>query len=255
MCLVAFAINHNPNYPLILIQNRDESPLRPSQQLHRWSDQPDIIAGRDLDQGGTWLGLSQRGRFATLLNHPFTDHQAVNPISRGHLVQEFLASNLSPLAYILKLSQQARRYEGFHLLVSDLKDYYLYSNVTNEIRPLEAGIHTLANREEDLFIKRQDKARQRLSLYLNRYDGLEATDLVGLLQDSQPAESIDSYPDALDYETARQHSALWILGDQFCTVSSTALLVSKTGQVDIAEYSYLAEPDQALSLISEKITL
>ena len=73
MCLVTFAVGADPRYPFVLIANRDERYQRPSAAMHFWDEQQNLLAGKDLEHGGTWLGLTRSGRFATLTNHPFTE--------------------------------------------------------------------------------------------------------------------------------------------------------------------------------------
>jgi len=68
MCLIVLAWNEHPDYRLILAANRDEFHARPTQDAHWWPDQPDILAGRDLQAGGSWLALGKTGRFATITN-------------------------------------------------------------------------------------------------------------------------------------------------------------------------------------------
>ncbi len=118
MCLVVLAIGQSKEYPLILAGNRDEFHSRPTQKADWWPDNPDVVGGRDLQAGGTWLALHRNGRFATVTN--FRDAQPVSPRfrSRGHLVTEFLESDQPPLQYLEAIDGPA--YAGFNLIVGDL---------------------------------------------------------------------------------------------------------------------------------------
>ena len=94
MCLLAFAYKTQADSPLIVTSNRDEFYPRPTLPMHWWSDAP-ILAGKDLDAGGTWLGLSRNGRFAAVTNYRYVDENGVmesKPLSRGQLVTDFLLS-------------------------------------------------------------------------------------------------------------------------------------------------------------------
>ena len=116
MCLVTFAVGEHSRYPFVLVANRDERYERASAGLHFWDDQPDLLAGRDLEHGGTWLGLTRAGRFATLTNHPFTDWQPHGAVSRGNLVSDFLNGEMSAEEYLDVLRGSRERYEGYHLI-------------------------------------------------------------------------------------------------------------------------------------------
>ena len=120
MCLIVFAWQQHPRYRLVLVANRDEFYQRPTLALHRWADTPQVIAGRDLQGGGTWCGLSNSGRFAALTN--IRDPQQHNPEarSRGELVSVFLQNEqMTPSDYAQQLSQQRLAYNGYNLLFGD----------------------------------------------------------------------------------------------------------------------------------------
>jgi uncharacterized protein with NRDE domain len=84
VCLVVVAFAVQPEYPLVVAANRDEFHARPTQNADWWPDQPDIVAGRDLQAGGTWLGLHRAGRFATITNFRDANSSGVRLRSRGH---------------------------------------------------------------------------------------------------------------------------------------------------------------------------
>lgn len=96
MCLLSFAIDCHPLYRLVLAANRDENFIRPTASAHFWDDAPQILAGRDLEAGGTWLGVSRNGRLAALTNYYGPDEYAPDKLSRGWLITGFLTGELSP---------------------------------------------------------------------------------------------------------------------------------------------------------------
>src|SRR5215203_6440835 len=100
MCVIFFAYNQHPEYPLILLANRDEFYARPTERADFWQDFPEIFAGRDLVHGGTWLGITTRGRFAAVTN--YRDPAATGKFSRGNLVGDFLKSGDSVEDYLSK---------------------------------------------------------------------------------------------------------------------------------------------------------
>ncbi|MBF0204143.1 MAG: NRDE family protein [Desulfamplus sp.] len=145
MCLIAFAYDVNKKYRLILSANRDEFFNRPTSPLHIWADEPEIIAGRDLQQGGTWMGFSKKGRFAALTNvrNPFSIKP--NARSRGDLISSFLLSDADPFSYLDTVRNNVRDYNGFNLLVGDLKDMFFISTTDQNIIKIQQGIHAISN--------------------------------------------------------------------------------------------------------------
>ncbi|PIY30278.1 MAG: hypothetical protein COZ09_00550, partial [Comamonadaceae bacterium CG_4_10_14_3_um_filter_60_42] len=118
MCLIAWNWQPASRHPLLLIANRDEYYARPTLPLHWWHDAP-ILAGRDLQAGGTWLGISRTGRLAALTNHRDPASVRVDAPSRGALVSAFLQTELSASDYLTELASRAADYNPFNLLVFD----------------------------------------------------------------------------------------------------------------------------------------
>lgn len=145
MCLILFSYLGHPDYSLIVAANRDEFYSRPSLPVAFWPEAPSVLAGRDLEQGGTWLGVTRQGRFAALTNYrdPAINH--LNVLSRGHLAAEYLKGNLSPTEYIERIRLNSKRYNGFNLLLGDTSSLWHYSNVTNVGTQVSPGIHGLSN--------------------------------------------------------------------------------------------------------------
>jgi uncharacterized protein with NRDE domain len=153
MCLIVFAWQMMPQTPLVAAANRDESYDRPAAAASWWNDQPHIYAGRDLLAGGTWMGVAQSAacgsRFAALTNIRAPSECRPDAPSRGHLVSHFLASNLTPQAYVEQLSGTTAHYNGFNLLVGDRNTLLWYSNRGHDHpyngQPLPPGIYGLSN--------------------------------------------------------------------------------------------------------------
>nr|VFJ47277.1 MAG: Transport and Golgi organisation 2 [Candidatus Kentron sp. DK] len=141
MCLILLSCNAHPRYRLILAANRDEFHHRPTAPLAFWEDRPDILAGRDIRGGGTWLGITRTGRFSALTNFREPDSLGERALSRGLLVRGFLESRQSPVDYLADLEIEGNRYDGFNLLVGDSRGLYCYSNRENRIQELSPGVH------------------------------------------------------------------------------------------------------------------
>ena len=142
MCLIVLAWRLRPDLPLIVAANRDEFHARPAAPAAFWDDQPGILAGRDLEARGTWMGVSRTGRFAAVTN--FRGGREPRAIeSRGALVSRFLSDGEAPEAYVRGLKKDL--YSGFNLLVADGQELWSVSNRGGEAQRLEPGIYGLGN--------------------------------------------------------------------------------------------------------------
>ena len=144
MCIVAFAWHVLDDMPLCLISNRDEFYHRPSAVLHRW-DNSSIIAGQDLQSGGTWLGVTASGRWAIVTNFRNGRDKNQYSTSRGHLIQSFLESDLAPFRFAQQLEQQQQDYAGFNLFVGDQEQAVYMSNRGEAPQVLANGVYVVSN--------------------------------------------------------------------------------------------------------------
>ena len=241
MCLLAIAFNHRPDTALAVCSNRDEFYQRPTLPLHWWQDMP-VLAGRDEQQGGTWIGLSQNNRFAAVTN--FRDlskpgfHEA-RPKSRGNLVTDFLCSQASAQSWADSVLPEFDLYGGFNLLIYDGEQLLYLNNFNNQVRSLEPGIYALSNHLLDSPWPKVDYARQQLRQTLDRQRNDQQTldDLLGLLEQNQ------TYPDHLlpntgvpaDWE--KRLSSAFIVAEDYGTRASTSIVLSSSGS-SIAEQTY-----------------
>lgn len=145
MCLIAFAWKAHSEFRLIVAANRDEWHERPAAAAHWWEDQPDILAGRDLKAGGTWLGVTRSGRFAALTNFRDPADRKADAPSRGALVTAFLTGRETPRDYLAHLSSRTSRYQGFNLIVGDRNSLYYFSSRSGEILAVPPDVHALSN--------------------------------------------------------------------------------------------------------------
>ena len=145
MCLIVLAWHAHPEYPLVVAANRDEFFARPSAPAGFWADAPEILAGRDLEAGGTWLGVSRRQGFAALTNFREGGGQLVDAPSRGALVADFLAAEDDPETFLEALTRRRNEFNGFNLFVGDGQRLGYYSNRGPGPRWLAPGIYGLSN--------------------------------------------------------------------------------------------------------------
>jgi uncharacterized protein with NRDE domain len=147
MCIAVFRWSPESDEPLTLAANRDEFFARPTQAMHWWADAP-ILAGRDLAQGGTWLGITRNGRFALLTNVRNPALRKTSAPSRGELVSQYLRGDGDPLHFLTDLSHRANTYEGFNLLCGEIGSARRLAFLnTGEMAPraLKAGVFAVSN--------------------------------------------------------------------------------------------------------------
>lgn len=234
MCLIVFAWRPGHARPLIVAANRDEFYARPALPLGAWEDSPGVYAGRDLEAGGTWLGVAPDGRFAALTNVR-DPGQPLGPRSRGELVAAFLQGRQSPLEYLQQVARHASDYSGFNLLVGDGAQLcYLNSRVGPPVA-VAPGVHGLSNAALDTPWPKLLSARQGLEAVL---DAPDTGALVALLRDSrQPADA--ELPDTgVGLATERLLSSVFIASPTYGTRASTALIVHADGRRELLEHSF-----------------
>lgn len=144
MCIVALAWQVLDDMPLCLISNRDEFYQRPASQIHSWEQSP-IIAGQDLQSGGTWMGVTETGRWAIVTNFRDGQDKKSYPTSRGHLIQQFLESDLAPIRFAHTLEKKQCDYAGFNLFIGDRHQAVYMSNRGEAPQVLPKGVYVTSN--------------------------------------------------------------------------------------------------------------
>lgn len=144
MCLIIVGWQAHPRYRLVVAANRDEFQARSAAAAAFWSDQPDILAGRDLQAMGTWMGVSRSGKFAAVTNYRGSREPSAAE-SRGALVTGYLTNGASPASYMADVSSRGARYSGFNLLIADRSALWWMSNRDGAPRRLEPGYYALGN--------------------------------------------------------------------------------------------------------------
>lgn len=234
MCLIVFAWRPGHATPLIVAANRDEFYARPARPLAAWEESPGVYAGRDLEAGGTWLGVAPDGRFAALTNLR-DPGQAVGSRSRGELVAGFLQGRQSPLEYLQQVARRAADYSGFNLLVGDSAQLCYFNPRVGPPAAVAPGVHGLSNAALNTPWPKLLYAREGLEAVLEQPDtGL----LVTLLADHrQPSEA--ELPDTgVGLATERLLSSVFIASPTYGTRASTALIVHADGRREMLERSF-----------------
>ena len=252
MCLILIAHRAHPRYPLVVAANRDEWFRRPSAPAAFWEDAPDVLAGRDLEQGGTWLGVTRSGRFAALTNFREPGAHRAEAPSRGALVSDFLRGREATLEFLARLAPHAARYNGFNLVTWDGETLAATSNRNGSTHPLGAGVFGLSNHLLDTPWPKVREGRIGLAALLAREVSVEA--LLELLDDTRIAEDRELPDTGVGLEWERRLSPLRIVAADYGTRCSTVLLVDREGGVELAERTFAPNGTPA-GLVRERFTL
>ncbi len=239
MCLIVFAYKVLKEYPLILAANRDEFYRRPTLGMHFWEDLPDILAGKDLEHGGTWLGVHRSGMFAALTNYRNPADIKPNAPSRGEIIIDFLNSKKSPEHFIHDLGPKASLYKGFNLIFGNMDHLFWFTNLTRRIEKITPGIHGLSNRFLNTPWPKVESAKKALKKIMGKT--ITPDHLFSLLKDRTVPED-DMLPETgIGFEWEKILSPLFIESDTYGTRSSTVLRVDKKRNMKITERSYFHE--------------
>jgi uncharacterized protein with NRDE domain len=230
MCLILIAWRTHPDFPLVVAANRDEFYQRPTAAAARWPEDPRVLAGRDLEAGGTWLGVSDDGRFAAVTNvrEPAV---AKGVRSRGHLTRDFLLGDRTPGGFAREV--EGPLHSGFNLLLADQTELWYLSNREGDPRPLGPGIYGLSNRLLDTPWPKLVSAKARFAEALASLPGQEA--MFNILADPETAPD-PTLPDtgvALEWE--RLLSAIFVQSDRYGTRASTVLTRDRQGAIQWEE--------------------
>jgi uncharacterized protein with NRDE domain len=240
MCLILIAWQAHPGYPLVIAANRDEFFTRPTAPAAFWAEAPGVLAGRDLEARGTWLGVTRDGRFAALTNYRDPAQNRPGLRSRGVLVAEFLRGQSAPPDYLANIEDD--RYNGYNLLVSDGASLWWASNMSHQQRQLAPGIYGLSNHLLDTPWPKVGAGKTALNAALNvKPGGIPDQDaLFALLADSAV------HPDDLLPETGvppeweRLLSAAFVKSPDYGTRSSTVIILRRDGWLSFDEQTWQA---------------
>ncbi len=237
MCLILIAWRCHPRYRLVLAANRDEFYARPAKQAHFWPDTPRLLAGRDLQEGGTWSGMTTGGRMATLTNYREPASNRPKAPSRGRLVPGYLLARDAPEEHLRRLLRKHGDLNGFNLLAGDPGGLYWTSNRAQEVRRLEPGVHGLSNR---LLNTPWPKVVRGKALLIDLLSSERPTveDFMSLLADrTMPPE--EALPDTgMGLEWERILAPVFVRSPTYGTRSSMVILMDRQGRLTFAERTH-----------------
>ena len=228
MCIVLIAKNTTKDFPLIVLANRDEYFERETRSLGLWKKNKEILAGMDLRAGGTWLGVTNRGKFAALTNLPSIERTPGKTKSRGLLIKDFLTKNITPYQYTNFLKESKNEFLGFNLVVGEKDSFFHYSNTNSKISILNNGIHIMTNTTLNNNWPKSDTLRERVKNILIK----------------RPSNLIDNFFSVLGPSLNVRASntpytdSIFITGESYGTRSSSVLMFHKNGESNFNERTY-----------------
>lgn len=237
MCLIFLAWQVHPDFPLVVAANRDEFFARPTEAAGFWSEAPDVLAGRDLEGGGSWMGVTRHGRFAALTNFRDPARVRSGAPSRGALVTGFLTNKREAGDYLRQIPAMARECNGYNLLLGDGRNLWWNSNVSGESRQLAPGIYGVSNHLLDTPWPKVGAGKTALTRALD--DLPDNRGLFALLRDESihPDEHLPETGVPLAWE--RLLSAAFVRSPAYGTRSSTALVMQRDGATVFDEQTWL----------------
>lgn len=225
MCLILFGVQPNQNLRLVVAANRDEFYARPTSRADYWDDHPEVLAGRDLQMSGTWLGISKSGRFAAVTNFRETPPDPIPPRSRGDLTTKFLTTDCPVEEYIHEIQGRSDEYRGFNLVLDDGSHTYYYSNRAADMVKLEPGFYGLSNQLLDCNWPKVNRGRGKLSRLVTEFTDIDRlhSELFDLLFDKGDDEAF---------------SNSFIATAEYGTCAATVLTITNDGEARFQEQGF-----------------
>ena len=235
MCLILFCYKNHTKYDFILASNRDEFRDRPTAVLEFWEDYPSVLAGKDLVNGGTWMGITRTGRFAALTNFRSPVMIKSDSPSRGQLVKNFLISDMSPTDYLQSIEHHADQFSGFNLMVGDMNQLLYLSNCKKDIHKISPGIYGLSNNFLNVSWPKVDRGKHLFSKCIPDNTDPDIKQILALLSDQlYPDENL--LPETgISREWEKMLSPIFIDNPFYGTRSQSILMISTTGHVSFYE--------------------
>ena len=256
MCLIALAIDQSRRFPLVVAANRDEYFQRPSARLGWWTPDdggPPILGGRDLEAGGTWLGLTAQGRLAMVTNVREPSRPDAQAPSRGQIVPQWLRGTEPTDRFWMRTALSG--YNGFNLVAADFQrgECFWASNLHIHPRRLERGTYGLSNAALDTAWPKTTALKQRLRLAVAESDSVEALAgaLFAALGDRRIAADTELPATGVPLPLERALSAAFIRMPErgYGTRCSTLVISERVGRhmvTHVMERSYTATGAVAL---------
>jgi uncharacterized protein with NRDE domain len=245
MCIAYLALQTHPDWPLFIAANRDEFHARPARAAAPWPNHPDVIGGIDEVAHGTWLGFHRSGRFGLLTNYRDLRLQGPDhPVSRGELVKQYLTQTVSPEHYATDAARRGAEFQGYNLIVGDLKQAWYAGNQTpgpRQAQLLAAGRYVLSNHLLDTAWPKAERLREVLTHFPVDHLERSVNRVFELLKDTTQADDKDLPETGLPLDRERLLSSPFIISPNYGTRCSTVIAVHRSGRVLFSEQTYDTE--------------
>ena len=242
MCLAIVAIDALPDWPLVIVANRDEFHAREASAAAPWHDASEVVAGRDLPAGGTWLGLTKQGRIALLTNYREPGLKNPQAPSRGRLVENYLRGDMTAADYAQAIGERTREHNGFNLLLADEAGVWYASNRSRDTGTrLPPGIVGLSNALLDTPWPKLVRSRAAVGRHLGAQQTPDVDTLISIFQDRVPPPDRELPDTGLGVERERRLACPFILDPQYGTRCTSVILRHARGHTLFYEQSYTPE--------------
>ncbi|MBC8046286.1 MAG: NRDE family protein [Fimbriimonadaceae bacterium] len=237
MCLINFAFQYHPKYKFILVGNRDEFYNRPTKELHWWEDHPDILAGRDLKDGGTWMGMSRDGKIAVLTNYRDLKNIKNDAPSRGIILNKYLSGEIPLDEFHIFLKTQGRFYNGFSLLYGTTSEFYYFANKDERWQMIMPGIYGLSNAFLDTAWTKLVQSKKMFTELIET-DIIDEQRLINMMHNTGYAEDNSLPLTGIPLELEKKLSAMFIETENYGSRLTTFISIDKKDIVVYHEKSY-----------------
>lgn len=236
MCILFVALDVYPEHPVIICANRDEFHVRPTAPAHFWPPENHLLAGKDLQAGGSWLGVNKRGEIAALTNIRAPQLQQSHKRSRGELVLKALnePSTMTPDW----LREQSHFYNPFNLLFGRGNELYCYHSLNQELQRLSPGFHAISNGALDDIWPKMAKGTLALEQQLSRTTSLDIDALLTIMTDQSQADDSELPRTGIALEWERQLSSIYIKHPEYGTRSTSIVIRDNRGNIEFIEVRY-----------------
>lgn len=234
MCILFFAINQHPKYPVIICANRDEFHKRPTKPMHWWPNET-ILAGKDLQAGGTWLGLNNQGRFSALTNFRQPHLIDKNKQSRGDLVLQALAHQDNEIT--TQLAKNSHAYNGFNLVFGQLTNLRCFDSVSQKQQVLSTGFHSLCNGALDDIWPKMALGQDKLADAI-KDNTLDIEQLFTLMKSDQQAQTEHLPKTGVPLSWEQLLSSIFIVSPEYGTRTTNIITLDNEGIISVYDQSY-----------------
>lgn len=243
MCLILFAWKVHPRYRLVLAGNRDEFLDRPTAQMDYWDDLRQVVGGRDVEKGGSWLAADINGRWSAVTNFRDGGRAVSKNLSRGHLISDYLASDHSARSYAQQISTKLARYPGCNLLIGEPGALYFSSNrfdmtVKTRAEQVMSGIHGLSNHSLDTPWPKVERCKRHMDQLMQLHGNALVDGLFEMLSDRTEASDAELPSTGVSHHRERALSAPFIVAGDYGTRASTVMLMGYDGNLHLYEQSF-----------------